>query len=222
LPDRQGTVSTWTGEECIREAGQHAGEGFSVQANMMTKTTVLDAMREAYETTQGGLADRMLNALMAAQDQADDIRGMQSAALQVVGGESAKELTFQIPMCDLRVDEDGQAIKELARLVRLRKAQLLDAEGHRALQRGEFETTREKWVEARELAPELQEVPFWQSIGVLDETGDVKWAAQIFQAALSRDERVGHWKVLISRLERCGILRKEGSDRELVGTIARL
>jgi uncharacterized Ntn-hydrolase superfamily protein len=220
--DRQGKVSTWTGEECIREAGHYIGEGFSVQANMMAEATVIDAMRDAYESTTGDLAERMLSALQAAQDQGGDIRGMQSAALKVVGGESAKELSFQIPRYDLRVDEHGHALKELARLVRLRKAQLIDAEGHRALERGDFETTREKWAEARGLAPELEEVPFWQTIGVLDETGDVEWAAQIFHAALSTDERVEHWKDLIVRLEQCGILRKHGSASELLDAVAQL
>jgi uncharacterized Ntn-hydrolase superfamily protein len=217
--DRLGTVSAWTGNDCIREAGHFVGEGFSVQANMMIEATVIDAMKVAFLEAEGDLAERMLSALQAAQANGGDIRGMQSSALKVVGGEDAHELGFRIPSYDLRVDEHDDPVVELARLVRMRKAQLIDDGGHRALEAGELEMTREAWDRVRRLAPELEEVPFWQSIAVMEETEDVKWAAEIFRSNLLSDGRKEHWLDLIYRLEQCGVLSRQGSAEQLVAAI---
>ncbi len=217
--DTKGNVGAWTGGQCIREAGHHIGGGYSVQANMMTASTVIDAMREAFEAADGDLGERMLFALQAAQAHGGDIRGMQSAALKVVGGDDIEELSNQIPMYDLRVDEHDDPVGELARLVRLRKAQLIDASGHRALERDDIQGAREAWSSARDLAPELEEIPFWQAIGALEDAEDVQWAAAIFNSNLGSDERLGHWIDLIERLEECGIVSRAESAAELIAAI---
>ena len=87
--DFQGEAAAWTGPGCIPEAGDRQGDGYSVQANMMTKPTVVQAMGEAYETATGDLASRLMAAMTAAQDEGGDIRGMQSAALKIVPGKDA-------------------------------------------------------------------------------------------------------------------------------------
>lgn len=213
--DHSGEVSAWTGADCIREAGHFTGEGYSVQANMMERPSVIESMREAFEAADGDLANRMMAALHAAQEHGGDIRGMQSAALKVVGGDEVGALAFQVPRYDLRVDEHEDPIKELARLVRLRKAQLIDAHAHRDLENGEIEAAMVEWARARELAPELEELPFWQAIGVLEEKGDLGAAVEIFNSELSSDPRLEHWIDLAHRLEECGILSKKGSAQTL-------
>jgi uncharacterized Ntn-hydrolase superfamily protein len=219
IVDSAGNVAAWTGDDCIREAGHSIGSGYSVQANMMTGDTVIEAMSEAFESQSGDLAERMLSALQAAQREGGDIRGMQSAALKVVGVKDNKPALFQIPRYDLRVDEHDDPVQELARLVRLRKAQLLDARGHASLEKGDIERAREDWSSARDTAPELEEIPFWQAIGVLEETGDIQWAAEIFHSALSSDDRHAEWINLIHRLEECGIIKKKGAAQDLVDAI---
>ena len=61
--DREGQVGVHSGDGCIREFGHVAGDGFTVQANMMERDTVWDAMADAYRAAEGDLADRMLAAL---------------------------------------------------------------------------------------------------------------------------------------------------------------
>jgi uncharacterized Ntn-hydrolase superfamily protein len=217
--DRSGHVSAWTGAKCIREAGHHIGNGYSIQANMMSAPTVIGAMKEAFESCQGNLAERMLCSLQAAQSHGGDIRGMQSAALKVVDGGSIEELTFRIPDYDLRVDEHDEPLEELARLVRLRKAKLIDAEGHNALEQGDLQAAREAWSHASALAPELVEISFWQAVSAIEEAKDVQWAAEIFSSELGSDEHAEHWIDLIFRLEECGILSRQGSAAELVDVI---
>src|SRR5437763_503137 len=52
IVDAEGNVAVHTGELCIPEAGHRMGEHYSVQANLMLKTTVPDAMAEAFEGAQ--------------------------------------------------------------------------------------------------------------------------------------------------------------------------
>ena len=58
--DTQGNAAAYTGKNCIREAGHYVGQGYSVQANMMSRSTVIDAMRAAYESSTATFAMRMV------------------------------------------------------------------------------------------------------------------------------------------------------------------
>src|SRR3954451_9115027 len=53
MVDAQGNVAAHTGDRCIPEAGHKTGEHYSVQANLMLKNTVWDAMAEAFEGAKG-------------------------------------------------------------------------------------------------------------------------------------------------------------------------
>ncbi len=86
LVDASGNVAVHTGAKCIPAAGHRTGDGFSVQANLMEKDTVWDAMFEAYTSTNAPLAERLLAAMDAAEAEGGDIRGKQSAAMLVVTG----------------------------------------------------------------------------------------------------------------------------------------
>jgi uncharacterized Ntn-hydrolase superfamily protein len=84
MVDARGQVGVHTGAQCIAEAGAIAGEGFSVQANMMARASVWSAMANAFAAAKGELALRLLAALDAAEAEGGDIRGRQSAAIVIV------------------------------------------------------------------------------------------------------------------------------------------
>lgn len=109
--DVAGNVATYTGTKCIAEAGHVTGKDFSVQANMMLKATVWDAMAESFRTSEGPLAERMLLALQAAQAEGGDIRGMQSAAIIVVST-TATDQPWNDKLVDLRVEDSDQPLEE--------------------------------------------------------------------------------------------------------------
>jgi uncharacterized Ntn-hydrolase superfamily protein len=139
-----GEVASFTGASCIAHVGHAAGAGYSTQANMMAGDGVCEAMAAAFETSgsasaSGGslpLADRMLAALVAAEDMGGDARGQMSAALLVVEG-SRHEYPWQGVVTDVRVDHHPDPLGELARLVRVGEAYHLCDVAEEALGRGD-------------------------------------------------------------------------------------
>ncbi len=214
LINAEGGAAAFTGEDCVREAGHRIGRGYSVQANMMIRDDGVDAMADAFESTTDGLAERMLAALRAAEEHGGDIRGMQSAAL--LTAPTGRDIPPWRRIFDLRVDESERPLSDLERLVRLRRAQLIDSSGHRLLEADRVEAAMERFESARRLAPELEELAFWQAVSVMErEPGYRDWAVKLLQNALEFEVRPHRWYDLIDRLEQAGFLATEGMKRDL-------
>jgi uncharacterized Ntn-hydrolase superfamily protein len=111
-----GTVAVATGSLCIDHAGHVIGDGFAVQANMMSSPDVWPAMASAFESSAGPLARRLLAALVAAEEAGGDARGRMSAALLVVEGRP-QEQAGAGTVVDLRVDRSDDPLGELAGLL---------------------------------------------------------------------------------------------------------
>ena len=165
MVDAQGRAAAHTGGKCIQAAGHEVGEGFTVEANLMDKATVWPAMAKAFKGAKGDLADRLLAALRAAQAEGGDIRGQQSAAILIVKGKPSGQ-PWNDRLFDLRVEDHPDPLKELGRLILLRRAYLL-------MDAGDGFVTAGKWVEAKnayeaaaKLAPGVWEMPFWQAVAL--------------------------------------------------------
>jgi uncharacterized Ntn-hydrolase superfamily protein len=116
--DTEGRVAVHVGEACIPAAGFAVGDGFSAQANMVDSERVWEAMAESFKRSEGPLADRLLEALDAAEAAGGDWRGRQAGGILVVAAEGepwAREF-------DLRVDDHPDPLGELRRLVRMHHA----------------------------------------------------------------------------------------------------
>jgi uncharacterized Ntn-hydrolase superfamily protein len=145
IVDGAGQGATFTGAECMEWAGGLAGPGFAAQGNILVSEATVTALADVFVSTAGGpLAERLLECLAAAQAVGGDRRGQQSAALLVVERDGGYAGLSDV-LVDLRVDDHGQPVDELARLYRL----------HRAL----FgQTPREEWVAVDDaLASELRD-----------------------------------------------------------------
>lgn len=116
-----GDVSAHTGVDCLPACGHRIGPGYSVQGNMLTNESVLDAMAEGFAMTDGPLAERLIAGLIAGESAGGDLRGRQSAALLVVGPHRVAEPWDAIPV-DLRVDDAADPLTGLQRLLRLQRA----------------------------------------------------------------------------------------------------
>jgi uncharacterized Ntn-hydrolase superfamily protein len=114
--DARGGAATFTGTKCFDWAGGRTGGGYAAQGNILVSSETVDALAETFESRSGlALAERLIEALAAAQAAGGDRRGQQSAALLVVekdGGYAQLSDT----LVDLRVDDHPAPVDELRRL----------------------------------------------------------------------------------------------------------
>lgn len=206
-----GKVYTYTGSRCIAEAGHVTGNQFSVQANMMLKNTVWHAMAEAYENSRGSLADRMMKALEAAQAEEGDIRGMQSAAMVIVSG-NITDTPWKETSLELRVEDHPKPLVELKRLIGVHKAYDMMNQGDALISEGKTEAAFEAYNTAAELAPDMDELPFWQATTMAD-LGNVDKALPIFKRIFAANP---NWALLLQRLPKAGLFK---DDPALMQTI---
>ena len=202
--DSEGNVAAHTGESAIFAAGHRTGDGYSVQANLMESDTVWDAMAEAYEASEGDLAERLLAALEAAEAEGGDIRGKQSAAIVVVAGEPTGK-PWQDRLFDLRVEDHPEPVAELRRLVGLQRAYQQLNEGDAHVTDGDIEAAMQSYRAALTLAPDEAnngESAFWVGI-TLASVDRVDEALPYLARAYAQDTR---WATLVPRLADAGLL----------------
>ncbi|QLL16396.1 DUF1028 domain-containing protein [Pseudomonas chlororaphis] len=118
--DAQGRTAVFSGNHALGINNAVAGEQCVAAGNLLANSTVIERMVEAFESSEGCLAARLLSALQAGQDAGGEAGAVHSAALSVVG-----ELVW--PIVDLRVDwAEANPIGELQKLWSAYEPQLQD------------------------------------------------------------------------------------------------
>ncbi|MEW6412830.1 MAG: DUF1028 domain-containing protein [Candidatus Zixiibacteriota bacterium] len=199
--DANGVIATHTGDKCIAEAGHKIGGNYSVQANLMEKNTVWDAMARAFETTEGDLADKMMAALEAAQAEGGDIRGKQSAAMVVVSGEPTGR-PWVDRLVDIRVDDSPEPLKELRRLLNITRAYDHMNKGDEYIAVNDFDNANKEYAKAAEMAPGNAEIMFWHA-ATLVTAGELERSLPLFKKVFAMDE---NWRILVPRLVKADLL----------------
>jgi uncharacterized Ntn-hydrolase superfamily protein len=211
MVDVNGNVAVHTGGKCIIAAGHHQGEQYSVQANLMENDTVWTAMSKAYEKSDGDLAERLMAALEAAENEGGDIRGRQSAALLIVPGTSQgspwRERTY-----DLRIEDHPEPLAELRRLLAVKRAYIRMDHGDALFADGNVQGALGEYAAAAEMYPESPEVRYWQAVTMVG-AGQLETALPIFQSVFAEEER---WRKLTPRLPASGLLP---NDPEMIDAI---
>ncbi|NIQ05267.1 MAG: DUF1028 domain-containing protein [Candidatus Korarchaeota archaeon] len=110
--DNHGRTAAFTGKNTIDWKGNLIGKNYVVAGNMLAGSKVIEAMAQAFESSEGELAERLMKALEAGQESGGDKRGKTSAALLVM----SKEQKETRPLIDLRVDEHPDPVNELRRI----------------------------------------------------------------------------------------------------------
>ena len=129
LADARGGAAAHTGVSCHGWAGHRVGEGFTCQGNLLVGEETVAAMAATFRAAPGALAERLLASLEAGDAAGGDRRGRQSAALYVVrprGGYGG----MNDVLVDLRVDDHGQPVSELRRLLALHTLYFGSGLGH--------------------------------------------------------------------------------------------
>jgi uncharacterized Ntn-hydrolase superfamily protein len=209
--DANGVVANHTGDSSIADHCDIAGDNYSVQANMMWKPTVCEAMAAAFEAAEGDLAERMMVALEAAQGEGGDIRGKQSAAMIVVNNDRSLP-AWGGRVIDLRVEDHAEPLAELRRLVTMNKAYNLMNAGDEYMMLGEIDNAVVAYGDAEKLVPDSHEMIFWHAATLAD-AGKIDEAMPLFAKAFSMWPR---WREIIPRLPASGLLP---DDPELIEKI---
>lgn len=116
--DRNGNIAAFTGPNAPNWAGDRQGKTWSAQGNILVGPQVPKAMGEAFEATQGELAEKLFAAVKAGDDAGGDSRGKQSASMIVVrkgGGRNINNDRYLY----INVDDNPAPIVELRRLLDL-------------------------------------------------------------------------------------------------------
>jgi uncharacterized Ntn-hydrolase superfamily protein len=190
MVDASGRVATHTGARCVEACGHASEDGVTVQANMMERDTVWSAMLAAFAKAEGPLAERLLAALWAAEGEGGDMRGRQSAALLVVGGDRASPRWGRL--VDLRVDAHPDPLVELERLLRLHRAYEHLERGSGLAERGDLQAAAAEHSAARALAPEDDQVTFWTGLTTVGAGRPVEGRALLEEARAANPRWAGY------------------------------
>lgn len=167
--DAEGRGATFTGDGCHAWAGGRVGPGYAAQGNILVSEETVDALADTFEETAGApLAERLLDALDAAEAAGGDRRGRQSAAILVVQRDRGYA-GLSDTLLDLRVDDHPDPLAELRRIAGVHELLF----GH---------TPRDEWIEVdealkAELAQRLGRLGFaslaaWGGVANLEERID--------------------------------------------------
>jgi len=108
--DAQGRIAVHTGAECVTWAGHLSGHDVSVAGNMLAGPDVVARTLDAWTSSTGSMAERLLIALEAGEAAGGDKRGRQSAALKICTADPYPDL-------DIRTDDHPDPLAELRRLL---------------------------------------------------------------------------------------------------------
>ena len=200
MVDAKGNVATYTGKGAIPFCGHKSGNQYSCQANLMASDKVWPAMAEAFEKAQGDLAERLMQALEAADKAGGDIRGRQSAAIVVVKGEKGPNPWDNV-VVNLRVEDHDHPLVELRRLLRLRRAYTLEDQGDAFTTAKKNAEAAQAYAEAMKLAPDVVELQFWAA-STMYQNGKKPEALALFKQVFAKEAR---WVPLIERLSKVGL-----------------
>jgi uncharacterized Ntn-hydrolase superfamily protein len=213
--DADGRVASHTGSRNIPAAGNQVGRWYSVQANVMRSDAVWPAMAQAFESTDGDLAHRLLAALDAAEAAGGDIRGKQSAALVVVSGD--REDPSWEKLYDLGVEDSPDPLGELRRLLQVARAYRAAGNGYNHLIAGDVDSGLAAIGRATDLLSDEAtngELVYWPAVELVN-LGRLDEAIPLFRRAFAQDEI---WVELLWRYQAVGLLN---SDSATISSIVR-
>jgi uncharacterized Ntn-hydrolase superfamily protein len=201
MVDANGRVAVHTGDKAIDAHCEIAGTHFTVQANMMANPTICPAMKTAFETRDGDLAERMMAALEAGQAAGGDVRGKQSAAILVVAGDD-KTPAWKGRVFDLRVEDSREPIVELRRLLGVARTYRKMTEGDDLMTVGKVEDALAAYSAAEQMSPDNDEAVFWHA-ATLAAINRVDESLPLFRKAFAMNPA---WRELVQRLPASDLL----------------
>ena len=214
--DKDGNSYSYTGSKCVEFASNIHGNNYSVQANMMLNSTVPKAMEASFNNSSGlPLAERLVLALEAAENEGGDIRGKQSASLLVLRGESTGK-PWADKIVDLRVDDHKNPLEELKRLLKVNRAYEHMNNGDLAVEVNDMETALREYSLAEEMFPGNEEMLYWRAV-TLANNGMLEDALPLFKTVFEKNM---NWHIMTPRITKNGLLTvDEESLNKILGQV---
>ena len=161
--DQRGRTAAWTGTDASDWKGHRCGVDYCVQGNILTGPEVVDAMAASFESSAGPLAERLMDALDAAQAAGGDARGMQSGAILVVAARANGGYSDRV--VDIRVDDHAEPLAELRRVLNLYRSGRMLRDAARLRRDDDLEGGLEMARAAADKSPENDNA--WVSVAAL-------------------------------------------------------
>ncbi len=154
--DIHGRTAAWTGEGASDWKGHKCGADYCAQGNILTGPEVVEAMAASFEASGGPLAERLMDALDAAQAAGGDARGMQSGAILVVAPRVNEGYSDRV--VDIRVDDHDEPLKEMRRVLNMYRSGMMLREAGQKRRDGDATGALEIARAAAEKSPENDNV----------------------------------------------------------------
>ena len=151
--DMQGRTAAWSGTGASDWKGHRCGQDYCAQGNILVGPEVVDAMAASIESSSGPLAERLMDALDAAQAAGGDARGKQSGAILVVAPRAGSG-GFSDRVVDIRVDDHPRPLEELRRVLNLFRSGQMVRTANASLAAGDLEEALAAATAARDRSPE--------------------------------------------------------------------
>lgn len=110
-------------------------------------------------------------------------------------------------LTNLRVDDHAEPIIELQRLLGIQRAYDLMNKRHDLLSKDQSDSARIKYQQAAELAPDIEELPFWQAVTLAD-TGKIDQTLPIFERVFRINK---NWTLLVQCLPASDLITDDPS-----------
>ena len=150
--DIEGRTAAWTGEGTSAWAGHTCGVDYCAQGNIIAGPQVVEAMAESFEGSTGTLAERLMDALDAAQAAGGDVRGMQSGAILVVKERAGGGYSDRV--VDIRVDDHDAPLAELRRVLNVYRSGMMLRDAAARRRDGDLAQALQIATAARDTSPE--------------------------------------------------------------------
>ena len=151
--DMQGRTAAWSGTGASDWKGHRCGRDYCAQGNILAGPEVVDAMAASIESSTGPLAERLMDALDAAEAAGGDARGKQSGAILVVVPRAGSG-GFSDRVVDIRVDDHPRPLEELRRVLNLFRSGQMVRNTNASLAEGDVAEALATATAARDRSPE--------------------------------------------------------------------
>lgn len=210
--DAEGRVRAYTGSGTSAWAGHIEGENFSAQGNILAGEAVVQAMAEAFESSTGPLALRLMDALDAGEAAGGDARGKQAGGVLVVKpiGDSGRTTDRWV---DVRVDDHAEPFRELRRLVNMSVSRIHSRDARELAAAGRFDQAIAAQKEAIVIVPGEDQLIYGLA-RLYARAGDAAGAVATLEEAIAIDAR---WRGLAASQADFDNIRGNAEFRRLTG-----